>query len=249
MTLGQSLKRLSVELSSTLRIRIFSQHLGMYLGGYIAQDVFNAVFTYYVVFVLMQSPTVASNLMGTMAILQFLAVIGMIPLCIRLGPDPSYRLVVCLFGLAAMSYGVLYYSGLQDVFSLLLGNATRRFLLQVLESQIEALAQYQDDSGLWHTLLDDANSYVESSANAGFAYGILKAVRKRYVDKRYAEMAEKAIRGVIANINPQGELVNVSFGTAMGRDLDYYRQIPLTSMPYGQAMVILCLSEYLRVYL
>lgn len=129
------------------------------------------------------------------------------------------------------------------------GNATRRFLLQVLESQIEALAQYQDDSGLWHTLLDDANSYVESSATAGFAYGILKAVRKRYVDKRYAEMAEKAIRGVIANINPQGELVNVSFGTAMGRDLDYYRQIPLTSMPYGQAMAILCLSEYLRVYL
>ncbi|MCW2480320.1 glycoside hydrolase family 105 protein [Candidatus Symbiopectobacterium sp. NZEC135] len=129
------------------------------------------------------------------------------------------------------------------------GNATRRFLLQVLESQIEALAQYQDDSGLWHTLLDDADSYVESSATAGFAYGILKAVRKRYVDKRYAEMAEKAIRGVIANINQEGELVNVSFGTAMGRDLDYYRQIPLTSMPYGQAMAILCLSEYLRVYL
>lgn len=120
LTLGQSLKRLSVELSSTLRIRIFRQHLGMYLGGYIAQDVFNAVFTYYVVFVLMQSPTVASNLMGTMAILQFLAVIGMIPLCIRFGPAPSYRLVVCLFGLPAVSYGVLYYSGLHDTFSLLL---------------------------------------------------------------------------------------------------------------------------------
>jgi unsaturated rhamnogalacturonyl hydrolase len=35
----------------------------------------------------------------------------------------------------------------------------------------------------------------------------------------------------------------------MGEDLDYYRNIPLTSMPYGQAMAILCLSEYLRVYL
>lgn len=55
----------------------------MYLGGYIAQDVFNAVFTYYVVFVLMQEASMASNLLGTMAIFQFLAVIGMIPLCIR----------------------------------------------------------------------------------------------------------------------------------------------------------------------
>ncbi|WP_024486596.1 MFS transporter, partial [Serratia fonticola] len=80
LTLFQSLKRLNVELSSTLRIRIFRQHLGMYLGGYIAQDVFNAVFTYYVVFVLMQSAATASNLMGTMAIMQFVAVIAMIPL-------------------------------------------------------------------------------------------------------------------------------------------------------------------------
>lgn len=33
LTLLQSLKRLNVELTSTLRIRIFRQHLGMYLGG------------------------------------------------------------------------------------------------------------------------------------------------------------------------------------------------------------------------
>ncbi|MDX5628860.1 MULTISPECIES: glycoside hydrolase family 88 protein [unclassified Brenneria] len=128
-------------------------------------------------------------------------------------------------------------------------NATRRFLLQVLESQIEALAKYQDDSGLWHTLIDDPQSYLESSATAGFAYGILKAVRKRYVDKRYAPVAEKAIRGVINHVNADGELTQVSFGTAMGNDLDFYREIALTSMPYGQAMAILCLAEYLRVYL
>ena len=43
--------------------------------------------------------------------------------------------------------------------------------------------------------------------------------------------------------------MQVSFGTAMGNDLDYYRQVPLTSMPYGQAMALLALTEYLRVYL
>ena len=128
-------------------------------------------------------------------------------------------------------------------------NATRRYLLQVLESQISALAKCQDDSGLWHTLLDDPHSYLESSATAGFAYGILKAVRKRYIDASYAPVAEKAIQGVIKHINPAGELTQTSFGTAMGHDLDFYREIALTSMPYGQAMAILCLSEYLRVYL
>ena len=128
-------------------------------------------------------------------------------------------------------------------------NAIRRYLLQVLESQVSALAKCQDDSGLWHTLLDDPQSYLESSATAGFAYGILKAVRKRYIDASYAPVAEKAIQGVIKHINPAGELTQTSFGTAMGNDLDFYREIALTSMPYGQAMAILCLSEYLRVYL
>ncbi|WP_106475701.1 beta-galactosidase BglB [Phytohalomonas tamaricis] len=125
----------------------------------------------------------------------------------------------------------------------------RRFLVQTLTSQIEMIASTQADSGLWHTLLDDETSYLESSATAGFAYGILKATRLRYIDDRYRSIAEKAIAGVVNNINESGELENVSFGTAMGETLDYYKQIPLTSMPYGQAMAILCLSEYLRSYL
>ncbi|HID2075757.1 TPA: glycoside hydrolase family 88/105 protein [Klebsiella oxytoca] len=127
-------------------------------------------------------------------------------------------------------------------------SAVRRYLVQVLDTQIAALARCQDDSGLWHTLLDDPDSYLEASATAGFAYGILKAVRKRYVSQAYTEVAEKAIRGIVANISAQGELLQTSFGTGMGSELDFYRDIPLTSMPYGQAMAILCLTEYLRKY-
>jgi len=128
-------------------------------------------------------------------------------------------------------------------------DATRRYLLQILSQQVEALARLQHKSGLWHTLLDDESAYPESSATAGFAYGILKAVRKRYIDARYGKVAELALRGVINHISEEGELLQASFGTEMGVSLDYYRQIPLTPMPYGQAMAILCLSEYLYLYL
>ncbi|ALB64929.1 Rhamnogalacturonides degradation protein RhiN [Cronobacter condimenti 1330] len=128
-------------------------------------------------------------------------------------------------------------------------DATRRFLLEVLNSQVSALAELQDESGLWHTLLDDRDAYLESSATAGFAYGILKAVRKRYIRREYAVVGEKAIRGVVGCINQEGELTQSSFGTEMGPDLDYYRQIPLTPMPYGQAMAVLCMAEYLHTYL
>ncbi|QDA36629.1 glycoside hydrolase family 105 protein (plasmid) [Paracoccus liaowanqingii] len=129
------------------------------------------------------------------------------------------------------------------------GDPTRRHLLSLFTRQAAALKATQDDSGLWHTLLDDKGSYLETSATAGFAYGLLKGVRRRYLPADYAPVAERAIRAVIDNISPAGELQNVSFGTAMGHDLDYYRRIPQTSMPYGQAMAMLALAEYLRGYI
>ena len=124
----------------------------------------------------------------------------------------------------------------------------RRFLIEVLDAQVAALAALQDSSGLWHTLLDDPSSYLEASATAGIAYGILKAVRKGYLTAEYTATAERAVQAVIRNISADGELQQVSFGTGMGPDLDFYRSIPRTSMPYGQAMAILCLAEYLRTY-
>jgi unsaturated rhamnogalacturonyl hydrolase len=129
------------------------------------------------------------------------------------------------------------------------GDALRMILCDALQAQVKALGQHQDVSGLWHTLIPDPSSYLEASATAGFAYGVLKSVRKRYLPIEYQAMGIKALRGVLANISDEGELKNVSFGTAMGSDLDFYKKIPLTSMPYGQALAILCLGEFLRAYL
>ena len=71
-------------------------------------------------------------------------------------------------------------------------------------------------------------------------------MRKRYLPSSYAEVGLRAVQGVLNNIGADGELKNVSFGTAMGPDLDFYRKIPLTSMPYGQSMAMLALCELLR---
>ncbi|TFK55844.1 glycoside hydrolase family 105 protein [Heliocybe sulcata] len=125
----------------------------------------------------------------------------------------------------------------------------RLFLIDTLRAQIDALVRYQDQSsGLWHTLMDDPNSYLEASATAGFACGIMKAIRLRLIPKeeRYVQCATKAIQAVMANISESGELKQVSFGTPVFDDLEDYRQIPLTSMPYGQSLALLALTEQLR---
>ncbi|GKZ25906.1 hypothetical protein AbraIFM66951_009943 [Aspergillus brasiliensis] len=122
----------------------------------------------------------------------------------------------------------------------------RVFLLDTLEAQCEALMGLQEESGFWHTVLDHPDSYVEASATAGFAYGILKAVRKRYLPKKYRVVGEKGIQAVLGAVDETGELQQTSFGTPMGDTVDFYKTIPLTSMPYGQAMAIMALGEYLR---
>lgn len=136
-----------------------------------------------------------------------------------------------------------------ELLNLPANDAFREFLLDALKNQIEALAKVQDESGLWHTVLDDTTSYLEASATAGFAYGILKAIRKRYISKKYESIATKAIGGVLDQISNDGELRKVSFGTPVFNTLQEYKDIPLTSMPYGQSMAILCLAEYLRRYI
>jgi unsaturated rhamnogalacturonyl hydrolase len=129
----------------------------------------------------------------------------------------------------------------------------RQFLIHTLESQCAALLKLQGENGMWRTLLDipvSEGSYEEASATAGFAYGMLKAVRKRYISgKVYQESAVKAIKAVMERIDKDGELQEVSFGTAMGHDLQHYKDIKITSMPYGQAMGIMALGEYLRAFI
>ena len=130
-------------------------------------------------------------------------------------------------------------------------DSVRRHLISILEAQCKALRRLQDANGLWRTLLDvpEADgSYVESSATAGFAYGILKAVRKRYISREYEEVGRKAMKAVMSKISADGELLDTSFGTGMGHTLQHYIDIERTVMPYGQAMAIMALVEYLRVF-
>jgi oligogalacturonide transporter len=95
-------------IGSTMRIRAFRQHLGMYLGGYISQDIFNAAFTYFVVFVIGGSVAAASQIIGWMYAAQFVAVISFVPLILLLQPAPSFRLASLLYAIAIVGLAVLY---------------------------------------------------------------------------------------------------------------------------------------------
>ncbi len=141
-----------------------------------------------------------------------------------------------------------YTSGVVDYIDMLeLQGPIKQYLIDTLVSQVEKLAELQTEEGMWHTILNDTSSYVETSATAGFGYGILKAVREGYIDEKYKKIGEKALNAVVENINIDGTVQNVSYGTGMGTNLNYYRNIPICAMTYGQALTILILCEGLKI--
>ena len=149
------------------------------------------------------------------------------------------------FGEALWGRGNSWYTaGLVDYLDILKGReGVRTFLLTTLEKQVEALAKCQDESGLWHTLLDDPDSYLETSATCAFAYGILKAVRMGYIDKCYENVGKRAVEGVMSRITEDGTVEGVSYGTPVFATKEQYKEIPICPMPYGQSMALMMLVE------
>lgn len=95
-------------LGSTFRVRAFRTHLALYIGGYTAIDVLNAVFTYFIVFGLSKNVAMAGSMMAIMAAAQLASVALFGPLSVTLKPSTSWRigafLYVCGIGLLMTGY-------------------------------------------------------------------------------------------------------------------------------------------------
>jgi oligogalacturonide transporter len=111
-----NLEQLFGDLRATLRIRAFRLHLGMYLGGYVSQDVLNVVFPYFIAFALAGTVTTTANISAAMAIAQLFSVFAAIWACLRIHPAPSYRIALALFALGVGGLLALYAGGVTDIF-------------------------------------------------------------------------------------------------------------------------------------
>ena len=107
-----------------------------------------------------------------------------------------------------------------------------------LRDQLAALARLQTGTGLWHTILDDPESYEEVSASAGIG-----AAMVLYDHPLHAKCAARAYSGLLANIDEKGGVRNVSAGTAVLASRDDYRRVPRKRLQgWGQGLALAFLS-------
>jgi rhamnogalacturonyl hydrolase YesR len=111
-------------------------------------------------------------------------------------------------------------------------------LAEMLRRQMEAVVRLQDASGLWHTVLDRPDSYLETSCAAMFALAILRGVQGGWLPAEMLASARRAWDGVRAQVTPEGRVTGVSAGTPPG-DFETYQRVPLGSQTFGTGFVLL----------
>jgi unsaturated rhamnogalacturonyl hydrolase len=117
-----------------------------------------------------------------------------------------------------------------------------------LARQLNKIVSLQDDSGLWHTVIDREDSYLEASAAAGFALALGRALRTRLpgIDEARARAAySRALRALCAKIDSRGAFTGVSQQTAPG-DFAFYNSIEIGTAPFATGVCMMALSEALE---
>ncbi|MBO1510179.1 glycoside hydrolase family 88/105 protein [Metabacillus bambusae] len=110
-----------------------------------------------------------------------------------------------------------------------------------LRDQLSTLVRLQDESGLWHTIVDDPTSYFEVSGSSAIAAAILTR------GTLYNKYTQKAINGIINEIEEDGKVSKVSAGTAVMKDAAGYKNVPYKRIQgWGQGLVLVFLAELLK---
>lgn len=117
-------------------------------------------------------------------------------------------------------------------------------MLAAVEKQLDAIAPWQKENGLWRTVLDGSFSYLEASSAYGFGYAILKGCRLGVLDKKYLEIVDKMKDTLLHNVDETGKVMNISAGTPVMRSEGEYDIIcEHRIQTWGQGLALLYFSE------
>ncbi len=109
----------------------------------------------------------------------------------------------------------------------------------------DGLLKYQASNGLWHTVMDRPDFNQETSGSAGIACGLLKAIRQGLISPSYLPAVEKALRGVLQKITPEGAVTGVSGGTPILNTIEEYNQLSCYPTLYGQGLTLMLLASWM----
>jgi len=121
-------------------------------------------------------------------------------------------------------------------------NPNRGRIEEAYKKMMQTLLRYQSYDGMWHQLIDDPNSWKETSSTAMFTYAMVTGVKNGWLDKKvYGEAARKAWLASLTYLDENYNLRNVCEGTGTKNDYQHYlNRRKLLGDLHGQAALIWC---------
>jgi len=95
-------------------------------------------------------------------------------------------------------------------------------VLRLFQQHVDGLIKYQDETGLWHQVLDHPESFLETSSTAMFVLGIARGVNNGWLPAKYEEFALKGWEGILTQIEEDGTVNGICQGTEIGENLEFY---------------------------
>jgi len=122
-------------------------------------------------------------------------------------------------------------------------------LVEVLRAVAERLSDLQDSGGGWHTVLNDAESYIETSIAAFVVDVFARAIERSWLKPEiYFPVIESAKDFLLRHVRPDGLLEGVSYETFPSTRVEHYRCMPRGGMvPWGQGPLLTALNSYVRL--
>jgi unsaturated rhamnogalacturonyl hydrolase len=118
----------------------------------------------------------------------------------------------------------------------------RRRLVEPFTKQLAAIAPLQDqETGLWRTVLDARDTYVEGSASSMFLYGMAECRSRKLLEIPYVEVMRRAWAGLAKTIAPDGRVGGVSEGTGPSGNTGYMaRKVGTYTWGTGALLLAAC---------
>jgi unsaturated rhamnogalacturonyl hydrolase len=125
----------------------------------------------------------------------------------------------------------------------------RARILALFREHAAGLIAAQGHAGLWHQLLDRAESYEETSASAMFVFGIARGINRGWLDRQaFGPPASLGWNAVARKVNAQGQVEGTCVGTGMGWDPMFYLYRPVQVLAaHGYGPMFLAGAEMIEL--
>jgi rhamnogalacturonyl hydrolase YesR len=124
----------------------------------------------------------------------------------------------------------------------------RDAVLSAYRLMMKTLLQYQSTGGMWYQLVDDHESWPETSCTGMFLFAMAEGVRHGWLPAEpYGAAVDKAWTALAGYVDDQGRVREICVGTGVGTSRQYYLDRPRqTGDAHGQAPLLWAVASLLN---